>query len=449
MKNRINILQWLIIAAIIFFLFLLPFTLYNKSFVLFIFSKLLYALPLVIFCLILSYVYLRIKVVAITFLTLIFIIISLFVYMMYTEDNDKKEEFSWGAEKDCFTANFSTENDGHIYLKATLNNVTGLFLFDTGCELTCVNEKFGMIKGMKLHPYTVIDANGIKQTKHVYKAELFELGAIKIERLHIYPSDSVSWTVPKGIHFKQDSVLGTIGNNIISKFIWDFNMENKCVTISNNKAYCDTIPDSLAIGLVAENNHKIIPVQINGEKKLLMLDFGCSMPICLSDSIPKQGKTFTKGTFWQSNSTIGALNHIDSTQKKGTAYGFAYIQLGSTKFKEIKCHENNHSDLLGIPFIWAYKRVILDFENNKAYFVNKSTSENPFGPEANSRLIFTAKTGGQKLTIEKQKNKKTFIIYGQYELSKSNGSATDLLINDSLVLPDGHKKYGPYKINME
>jgi hypothetical protein len=370
-------------------------------------------------------------------------------------DNQNTEKVNWNSPNDNVPIDFVVGKQGLIYLNAKINDVNGLFLFDTGCELTSVNEKIVCDKKKKLNPYTILDAKGITQTKNVFKVKSFELGAIEIRKLHVYPTDSITWTHPKGSNYNQDSILGTIGNNIISKFIWDFDLINQRVTVSNNKMYCLNLLDSAAIDLVTKGNHKEIEVLINGEQKILTLDFGCSFPIVLSDSIPE--KKVTEENFVFCHETKGALDHLDSTEISKNSFDFADIKLGTYEYTQIKCVENDHADLLGIPFIWSFKRVVLDFNNCKSYFISENEFAGGFGVNNYNRqstndemdengVIWAGKPGGMTVVIERDSIRIKYIIYGSSKFYKNN---YNLLCNDSLLMPNGEIQHGPFTLNFK
>ena len=267
--------------------------------------------------------------------------------------NSGAENVQWNSPNKSMTFDFIVGERGHLYLEGQMNSINGLFLFDTGAEISFINEKYINGEELKLKSSLIIDAKGIKQTKNVFLVKSFELGAIKIKDLDVYPADSLMWKDSKGFFYNQDSIVGIIGNNIISKFIWDFDMVNKRVTVSNSKSYCNSIPDSLAIELVSIEKHKEILVRINGKLKRLTLDFGSRFPISLSSSIPNKKKSDKNSSF--SQKTKGGLNHLDPTNGKETKFDFVDLKLGTYKFKEVQCFENDNSALLGIPFVWSFR----------------------------------------------------------------------------------------------
>jgi hypothetical protein len=335
-------------------------------------------------------------------------------------------------------------------LKAKINSTTGLFLFDTGAEISFVNEKFIVPGNLKTRPETLTDAKGIKQTKHLYKILSFKLGDVEFKDLEVYPEDSLCWIDPKGIHFNQDTVIGVIGNNIISKFIWDFDLVNKRVTISKSESYCDSIPDSLAIGLVTVEKHKEIIVRINGKLKRLTLDFGSAFPISLSGSIPNQEASDTNDKYFQN--TKSAFNHLIQDKTRKSICYFADIQFGSYQYKDIQCFENDHSALFGIPFIWSFKRVIVDYLNNEVYFIKQHDYKENYNIKEYTRdsinngyLVqeIVCKPTGLTFILENKANTERYKFYGKLKIYKNLNKMDSIYVADSVRLPEGKIKYGP------
>ena len=230
------------------------------------------------------------KKIALILLSLVLILI-IFLIKKKERINNETDNVQWNSPNESITLDFIVGKNGHLYLEGQMNGTTGLFLFDTGAEISFINEKYITDENLKLESYTIDDAKDLKQARNLYKVKDFELGAIKIKDISVFPADSLMWKETKGFFYNQDSVIGVIGNNIISKFIWDFDMVNRLVTISNSRSYCNSIPDSLAIPLISIKDHKEILVRINGKLKRLTLDFGSHFPITLSDSIPNNEKS--------------------------------------------------------------------------------------------------------------------------------------------------------------
>lgn len=431
-------------AILIFGIFLIPSAIFNLSFARFLLSYVPY-LGLISGISLVSALIIRknkragslIILITLSFISFILVIINIL-------ENQDEEKVEWNSSNNSFTIDFVVGRNGHIYFEASVNDTSGLFLFDTGAAISVVNEKFVVERNVRLHPYTLTDSKGIQQTKNLYKVNNFLLGDIEIKRLQVYPKDSITWTEPKGIFYKQDSIIGVIGNNIISKFIWDFDLMNKKVTISKSKKYCRAIPDSLSVPLLSNNENKDIPVKINGVEKMLTLDFGSSGSLSISDSIPNK-LISNKSAF--SQNTIGAFNHLDSTKRERRNIDFVDVEFGSFSFNEVMCSENDQSDLLGLPFIWAFERVIIDYKNDKVYFINENRNlggrgEIIFGRYNIWNNASEIKRDSTTIIISKDNYEKRYVFYGRLTLYQSRSGIDSIYYRDSLFT-DGKIRHGP------
>jgi len=397
-----------------------------------------------------------------------------FYILINISNNYNIHKASWESYQDYFNVNFVVGKEGHLYLKAKINNKNGLFLFDTGADISLVNEKLLPENYDEERFLTLTDSKGIKQKKRIVKLDSFRLGSIKIKNIKMYPADSSSWTDSKGTFFKNDSVIGVIGNNIIKNYVWDFNMVEKTVTISKSRKYCNNIPDSNAVDLISSDNSWYIPVLINDTQKKLTLDFGCSSPINISDTISLKRKFNIKGMTYKQNS-LSAFNHLNPNKKSESDINFVDVSFGTNKFRRIKCFEKTESDLFGIPFIWSFERVVLNFNHDKAYFISRSDSVGKFGV-VNISNNFRAFSLAMALNMNEGKAEVTLrndikmpikwitnkndtlsgeykmygnvIFYGSRKNPKVENYSIDSIVSlDSLILPDGINTYGHYTID--
>lgn len=454
--NRKKIIDTLLWTVIIFGIFIIPTALFKLSFAKFLLSNVPYVVISGVISLILAFILGKNKKLGgwLIFSGLSFI--SFIVIGVKFIDDQHAEKVEWKASDDRFTIDFVVGNQGYIYLKASVNDTSGLFLFDTGTSMSIVNEKFVADKKMKLHPYTITDSKGIQQTKNLFKVNSFKLGEIEIKRLPVYPEDSLAWTVPKGNNYKQDSVFGIIGNNIISKFIWDFDLINKRVTVSKSKRYCKDLPDSLSVPLFSNKDNKDIRVKINGAEKMLTFDFGAATPLCLYGTIPNRLPDNKKS--YSQSSSIGVLNHLDSTIRKDSNFDFADVELGAFKFSEIKCVENEHFDLLGIPFIWAYERVVVDYMNDQAFFITENDHSGKLGVKSFNReniwssareIKLKGKPEGREVIFSNDSTKIRHVFYGSLTVFQNDSQLDSIAYQDSVLMPNGRIKHGPSTVKFK
>lgn len=387
----------------------------------------------------------------------------IFISLLFVLQNFKsaeEEKVHWNSTQDSFLLDFIVRKGGVILMKAKVNGVPGLFVFDTGAAFTVVNEKFIQDADKRTESITMFDANKLNQSGDKVRIKDFQLGGMQLYNLIVVPLDSAAWTHKKGIFHGDDIIVGIIGNNLISKFVWDFDLQQKKVTVSRNREYCAAIPDSLGIDLVPFSHRMKMPVYINGFEKMLVLDFGSIPPIILSDSVAVE-ESDELGKINAPQSTRGMLSHIDTVNGRTHNGKFTDVRLGDNEFSDILCLENAKSDLIGIPFIWSFERVILDYNHQKSYFISRKRKDAPHGAESVSRenlsthllrnstvTTFYSNSEGMVLHINRDSVTQKYISFGKLLMYRSQNSTKpdSIICCDSVLLPDGSMKYGPFKI---
>ncbi|WP_421918584.1 retropepsin-like aspartic protease [Marinifilum sp.] len=400
-------------------------------------------------------------------------------------DTNVHESF-WESDKDYFTTEFVVGKRGHIYLKAKLNGEEGLYVFDTGATQSCVNELLVTQNKDSLIQINITDANKVRQSQGLLQVDSFKLGSIKIKNLWVVALDSLAWTNKNGILYGQDSLKGIIGYNIISKYIWDFDMKNKQVTVSMASNYCDDLPDTTAVALKDSINSWYIPVTVNDIEKTLLLDLGSAIPISITDTIPTRDKFKFVDISFSENSN-GLFNHLLAHNKFQSFESFNDLSFGNYNFNRISCQENDKNDLFGIPIIWNFDRFVLDTKNNRAYFINNNKfdcelsascfSSNKFYFYLNMVLTYGIKGKAEvklrsrfklpasatvgyydtcKLSYKIYNGFKVEGINSGFKVEDSNKDqdnylyfADHFISLDSVMLPNGEMKYGNYAIKFK
>lgn len=277
----------------------------------------------------------------------------------------------WTSEEDRFTLPFFIGKYGHILLKSQVNDSSGFFLFDTGASYSTLHEG---IKGIRESPnsLTLTDAQGLKKSKRLRVIKQFQIGKIKADNLRFWPVDSMAWK--EGGPFEgQDEVIGFIGNNFLTHYVWDFDMIYQKVNLAKSIEAIDNLEESSSIPLKSIDGNWYVPIQINEKKVDLLLDFGYTTCIQLQDSLKRDGNS--EHGFALSHSSFSAFSH---TLKKNTApdtvqYTMAQdVNLGDLKFTNVLCIEQQYNNLIGLQFLRAFDRIILDFPNHKMHVFRKS-----------------------------------------------------------------------------
>ncbi|MEK6477037.1 pepsin/retropepsin-like aspartic protease family protein [Catalinimonas sp. 4WD22] len=282
--------------------------------------------------------------------------------------------FAWNGEEDKFTLPFLVGKHGHILLKSQVNDSSGFFLFDTGASFSTLHESISGVRELQ-HTFTLTDAQGLQRSKKLRVMRQFQIGNIKVNNLVFWPTDSSAWK--KGGPFEgQDELIGVIGNNFLTHYVWGFNMPNQQVTLTKSIDALSEMDGMTQLPLKNMEGNWYIPVQINNITFNLLLDFGYTTSIRLQDSLSRDDNS--DHGIALSYSPFSAFSH---TQEKRTVpdtvqYTMAEsVSLGDLEFTNVMCTEKQYNSLIGLQFLWAFDRIILDYPNQKMY-LSINTPEN-------------------------------------------------------------------------
>ncbi|MCW3787140.1 S41 family peptidase [Plebeiibacterium sediminum] len=340
-----------------------------------------------------------------------------------------KETIQWRNNTNCFTIPFETDRNGRILINTTVNEHTGLFLFDTGANYTCVNEKYVTSEDLYVGNHVISDVDGVKSEDDFYKMKHLGLGAVEFLHCKVTATDSTTWKHPLGCFYLQDSILGIIGDNIISKFIWDFDLNNKRVTVSSENDYCNSLADTIAIPLERVKKSMYIPIEINNQVKKLMLDFGFAGSLQITDSILFEQKYFKNKEYYEPS--FGYLTHLED-EIHAYNFDFVNVKLGNQHFEKIKCTENCQSNLAGISLVWSFERVVLDYLHQKVYFISRRKDKScPYTAETVSEQQYAFK---KDVFTSKQFFEQTFNLVQKHSIKKNelNWDSIKTLVTDSI-----------------
>lgn len=240
---------------------------------------------------------------------------------------------------------YSTDN-GWILIETQLKNEKKYLIFDTGATTTFLNEKY--ITSEIVEQEEIKDAKGKIHKSVSFKLNNFSLGD------KLFLDGGVYNSISQG-QFKNDSIVGILGNNIINSYVWDFDMVNKNVTISKNN-FNKKFDEVIEIPLEKNGMDWSIKVLIGNENKNLIFDTGCDDILALKDTLI--------------NPNIPTSNEHKIT--------FERLTIGKVSLENVfvKHKLNIINNLIGIPLLWEYKRVTLDFINQKIYLYDKISSIN-------------------------------------------------------------------------
>jgi hypothetical protein len=286
----------------------------------------------------------------------------------------------WNNNQHYTTIPFYSSESGHIYLKAKIGKETKYIGFDTGAELCGFNEIYNNSKITT--DISVTDSHSKTKNVIIQKLNKLSFKNIDFEKVDYISMNKDIWKNQCGIFFNQDSIAGVLGNNIINSFVWDFDMLNKTLKISE-KAELQNISKASIIHLFKRGKKSwFIKIKVNGKRKNVTLDSGSDATLTIKDSIGLSenynyeiGYSNSKGLF----SFNDCYKKKDSSQNVTKTHSrkrkiFADISISNNNFEDVVIEDISNLNLIGIPLFWEYERVVLDFLNGKMFLFNKNHS---------------------------------------------------------------------------
>ena len=283
-------------------------------------------------------------------------------------------EVSWDRKEHNVSIPFYIIPGGHIFLQVSINGVSGYMGFDTGAEISGVRQG---IEATETKLSTVVtDANGLSKKMSISILDNLSFGEIQISQMASIPIPLAAWD-KCGIFPEGDSIVGVLGSNAINHFVWDFDIVDRTVTLSGGLMMK---PDNQngAIDLIKTGmNSWCVEVEVGGEAKSLRLDTGSNQFITINDSlnssevIPEVASThFESRSLFSYEDCLGDLITVDIPAKKQRKV-VADIKIQSLDFADIAINDMQAHSLLGNPLLFKFRRVIMDFSNQKMYLIDR------------------------------------------------------------------------------
>jgi hypothetical protein len=384
-----------------------------------------------------------------------------------------KKYYPYNFEENVSTIPFITDDNGYIYIQASFNDTSGIFFLDTGSDFSGIKESL-VDKNDTTFSKKVWDAQNISDRKMMVRIRNFGMGEIDFPNFKVWPIDTESWH-ENGFLLNKDSVIGVIGSDIFSNFIWEFNMEKRFVSIYKPDKYPSSIPDSISIPLLKKGQGYFTEINIDSTKHSVKFDSGCSSPLILRDTFAFSENKFKSYNTTKGNNQTTFFSHLKNDKLQNDTSFCCIIPkviLGNNTMESVICNERAKANLLGISFFWSYEKVVADYPNEKVYFLNKKKVTNKYDTGSythnfvrNSYLYqhgtFRIESGSfEKYDILLVKNYKsinqtdvsdtipaTYKIYGESRWwGKSINNLDSILCMDSVQLPNEKVIYDDYKI---
>lgn len=320
--------------------------------------------------------------------------LSLLVFTGYREYNKKHKKnillnhtTNWKNPEHSSSIPFFVHSSGHIYIKTELLGEKKYLVFDTGADNCALNEKYNTSNILKTSNIT--DSQAKKNKVQYFTLDSLSLGELNFKQLSYGSLKKKIWGSKCGIFYKQDSVAGILGNNVINNFVWDIDMIKHTMQISD-QPFKEKTTSAKVVPLINIGMGWNVEIQIDGKLKKVKLDSGSNGILSLKDSIHFP-KTYTnliskvsksKGIFSYMDCDGNEIK-IDTTESSINKRNisrrvFADLYIADTIYKNTLVSDNKPIDLIGIPIFWEYERVVLDFLSKKMYLINPTKSKNSF-----------------------------------------------------------------------
>lgn len=334
----------------------------------------------------------------------------------------------WNKELHEEIIPFYTNSIGHIFLKSEINLEPCYVVFDTGADYSTFHEKY--------NTSIAIDSFKIKSSQsRVKKMPIHQLKSFSIGEAMTFKALGYSVMLKKswgdcGAFKGQDSVAGLLGNNVINNFVWDFDMVNRKVHITD-VPFKDSIKKKEVLKLLRNNMGWNVRLKLNGKKIKAKFDSGSSSILTLTDSVSLD-KTYSYPVV-NAEKHLGIFSYLDcegnqakvDSSKTGKAIKeqrrvFGNLKIADTVFNNTYVIDRAKSSLLGVPLFWEYERVILDFQSKKVYLVNPVNKVNNYSLSNKSKaeLSLTKYRAITQSGFYEMYYKKPIEIYAKSELNQ-------------------------------
>ena len=257
-----------------------------------------------------------------------------------------------------YTKVLFTNHKGVIGLNVEINGEIKKFLFDTGADLSLVQQK--KISGRR---YNISGASGRKMKLGTDIVSSMKIDKIEFSDTYAFNGDLV------GLKEQVSNFGGIIGQPIIRKANWLINYPKKELELSNRNLADDEFKE---IQIIRENGYNPYTyLEMNNKKYKVVIDLGSSSTINLptdsefaKDLLKTKTIEFTNNT--RERYSLGGLQKIN--EKVGN---IPKIKLGEFELENVEVNINQSSQpRIGINFFKDFQ-IYID-NTNKTYKLKKN-----------------------------------------------------------------------------
>lgn len=245
--------------------------------------------------------------------------------------------------------------NNHIFIDVVINQKKYNFLFDTGAELTAIDDDVTNIGDLQflLIGETKAEGNSIA----TQKVKLIEIPKISLSNIDFLNTGAIVLKIPKLRKlYSCFEINGIIGNNLMRKANWQIDYKNKIIRITDNI-------QKIKISEIA------VPIKMDAKET-----GNIYFDLCINGTFSKF--TFDTGSNWHITTSSKKFQHFQKQNKnlqfikKGNQYEFIadLFTLDKINLKnQIITLENGNHSLLGNVFFENYI-LSIDWKNDLIYF---------------------------------------------------------------------------------
>jgi len=307
---------------------------------------------------------------------------SLIVFALFLLSSCQSSAYRLQKQGKIVTKQFSKEIPFEyfkkvILMEAEIDGETYTFIYDTGAEITLLDEKVAdKISMKKVTEKSVSDSYKNKKNLPFYVLPDFKIGGVDFEK---FVTTTVDISALNDYLGCEREVAGILGNNIFRKAVWKIDYQKELMSFANTIAPLQVADNKTVINFPKRKiGNAYIPAKLNGITRNFLLDTGYAGSLASNQSFFDELKTQNDDLSFAAEKGImsisihgfnyGIINHVlvDS-------FSLANINLSGVvvALKENK----NASTLIGNEFL---KNFIVTFDwKNGQLFLEKTGEFNP------------------------------------------------------------------------
>ncbi len=283
------------------------------------------------------------------------------------------------------------DQNGKIMVEATVNQIKGRFLVDTGAPC-CVSYSFAQRAGIDIQGQTVSveDSNGQTSMLHVVSLQSLSLDD-KTTFRHL---DAMVWE--KGNPIESFGVDGIIGYNLFKQGVLGFDSRTHLLMFTSSGEGLERMAGHFAIPMITDRFLALLPVRL-GEQvcDTVMFDSGAEAFYEISKNsfrrLAKQPEAMSVLGKGEGALSLGAAGFEHKTLKHRVC--FPMFQLGSSVFQQVTSVTTDAvNSRLGTRLL-HYGKVIIDYLHNRFFYIPYRSSQIPNLYEKEWDIVITSMNG--------------------------------------------------------